>query len=158
VRRNLSHPFSDKALRGQKPLAQGYVDLLVSRLHEQVEKKEPIIDIMRWYNYTTFDVITILTFGELLCCIRDKDHHLWITMIFAMVRMGELAQAVKSVAAFLYMDKIKGFLVDKEALQRQRVTFFKWVSDKVTRRLERETQRLDFISNMVKNQEKGEFA
>jgi cytochrome P450 len=68
MRRNLAHAFSDKALRGQEGLIQQYVDLLVNRLGEQSEDGKSI-DIMRWYNFTTFDVICDLSFGEPLYCL-----------------------------------------------------------------------------------------
>lgn len=48
MRRNHSHAFSDKALREQEGIVQGLVDLLVHRLHEQVQEKVPSVDIMRW--------------------------------------------------------------------------------------------------------------
>jgi hypothetical protein len=73
MRRNLSNAFSDKALKKQEGLVQGFVDLLVQRLHDQVQEGTKAVDIMRWYNYTTFDVITDLTFGEPLYCLRDKE-------------------------------------------------------------------------------------
>jgi cytochrome P450 len=71
VRRSLAHAFSDKALRGQEPLVQQHVDLLVQRLGEQETEDEPV-DIMRWYNFTTFDVMCDLSFGEPLYCLRDN--------------------------------------------------------------------------------------
>jgi cytochrome P450 len=71
MRRSLAHAFSDNALRGQEPLVQQYVDLLVQRLGEQESEGEPV-DIMRWYNFTTFDVICDLSFGEPLYCLRDN--------------------------------------------------------------------------------------
>jgi hypothetical protein len=49
MRRNLSHAFSDKALRGQESLIQSYVDLLVQRLGEHAAKDESV-DIMTWYS------------------------------------------------------------------------------------------------------------
>ena len=36
-RRLLAHAFSEKALRDQEPILQTYVNLLVSKLHEQSE-------------------------------------------------------------------------------------------------------------------------
>lgn len=63
VRRNLSHAFSDKALRAQEPLIMSYVDLLIHKLSSFAEKGGEA-DIMRWYNYTTFDIIADLSFGE----------------------------------------------------------------------------------------------
>jgi cytochrome P450 len=76
MRRNLSHAFSDKALREQEGLVQGFVDLLVARLGEQVGDRDVggVVDIMAWYNFTTFDIIADLTFGEPLYCLRDKEY------------------------------------------------------------------------------------
>lgn len=74
MRKNLSHAFSDKALREQEGLVQRFVDLLVHKLYEQVEQGTPAVDIMRWYNYTTFDIIADLIFGEPLYCLRDKEY------------------------------------------------------------------------------------
>jgi len=48
MRRNLSHAFSDKALREQEGLVQNLVNLLTQRLHEEVDEKKPVVDIMRW--------------------------------------------------------------------------------------------------------------
>ena len=49
--------FSEKALKDQQPLITSYVDKLISRLHEQTAKAEAAtVDLVRWYNYTTFDV------------------------------------------------------------------------------------------------------
>jgi cytochrome P450 len=56
MRRNFSHGFSDKALREQEPLVQGYVELLIQRLHEQVQSgSKGKIDLVRWYNFCTFE-------------------------------------------------------------------------------------------------------
>jgi hypothetical protein len=58
--------FSEKALKAQEPLITGYVDKLISRLHEQAEKPQTAtVDLVRWYNYTTFDVSSLVT-SELL--------------------------------------------------------------------------------------------
>jgi cytochrome P450 len=72
-RRNLSHAFSDKALKEQEGIIQGFVDLLVHKLGEVAKEGNGAVDIMRWYNYTTFDIIADLTFGEPLYCLRDKE-------------------------------------------------------------------------------------
>lgn len=57
MRRLQSYMFSDKALGAQEPLITGYVDKLISRLHEQARKPETAtLDLSRWYTYTTFDV------------------------------------------------------------------------------------------------------
>jgi cytochrome P450 len=48
MRRNLSHAFSDKALRSQEPLMQRYADELVTKLGDRADQGDTV-DIMRWY-------------------------------------------------------------------------------------------------------------
>ncbi|KAF2876719.1 cytochrome P450 monooxygenase-like protein [Massariosphaeria phaeospora] len=152
MRRNLSHAFSDKALRDQEGIVQGFVDLLVHRLHEQVQNNVYAIDIMRWYNYTTFDIITDLTFGEPLYCLRDKDYHPWVNMVFASAKAISLLVAKRNFPIFAYYDRIKGIFCPKPDAIKQRKKFFELATQKVTNRLERETMRPDFMSYVVKSQ------
>lgn len=69
MRSLLSHAFSANALREQMDIVVGLVDLLISRLEEQVGAAKGFgeADIMRWYKY----VIADLTFGEPLYYLRD---------------------------------------------------------------------------------------
>ncbi|KAF2711502.1 cytochrome P450 monooxygenase-like protein [Pleomassaria siparia CBS 279.74] len=157
MRRNLSHAFSDKALRQQETLIQGFVDLLVQRLGE-ISEGAKIVDIMRWYNYTTFDIITDLTFGEPLYCLRDQDYHPWVNMVFASVKaIGKVSAKAKS-PMFHYYDKFLNLFIDTQALLRTRVQFFHLAEEKVSLRLDREGDRPDFISEIVKSQGSKEKA
>jgi cytochrome P450 len=63
LRRAMAHGFSDRSMREQQPLIKGYVDMLIRRLRENGEGGKKL-DIMAWYNFTTFDVIGDLAFGE----------------------------------------------------------------------------------------------
>jgi cytochrome P450 len=54
MRRNISHAFSAKALEEQQGILQGYIDLLVKRLKE---RSGQVVDLVNWYNFTTFDII-----------------------------------------------------------------------------------------------------
>lgn len=56
MRKLMSPAFTDKALRDQEGIIQGYVSLIIQRLHEQVEEKsQDSVDMVRWYNYFTFE-------------------------------------------------------------------------------------------------------
>ena len=121
MRRNLSHAFSDKALKEQEPLVQRLMDLLVVRLNEQVDENQPIVDLTCWYNYLTFDITTDLTFGEPLYCLRDKDYHPWIVMIFPALKIGAIMARARQFAAFVYVDMVLGLFIDKKAIERKRV-------------------------------------
>lgn len=152
VRRNVSHAFSDKALREQEPLVQQYVDLLVNRLEEQTIGDGPI-DIMRWYNYTTFDVICDLAFGEPLYCLRDSTEHKWIALVMSNLKSIGLLSVRNKYPIFAYYDHIKNYFKDTTAIARARQEFLRITSEKITRRLEKGTDRPDFFSFIMKNQE-----
>lgn len=66
--------FSDRALKQQEPLLMKYTDLLVSKLKEGVESNsEKAFDMVRMYNFTTFDIMGDLTFGEPLHMLDNAE-------------------------------------------------------------------------------------
>ena len=77
LRRNFSHGFSDKALRGQENLIGKYFDALTWRVGEACKAKKPL-DMTKWYQLTTFDIVGDLTFGESFNCLQD-DHELHVS-------------------------------------------------------------------------------
>jgi cytochrome P450 len=157
VRRNLSHAFSDKALRSQEPLIMSYVNLLIHRLEEHAEKSMEV-DIVRWYNYTTFDIISDLSFGESLYCLRDSQYHKWVNMVFKGVMGIPVIAVRKKSALFRWYDKARGLFEDTESTLRARKEFSDKVESMVTTRLEAETSRADFFSFILQNQEKDDRA
>ena len=62
MRKDLSHGFSATALFEQEDLIQHFVDLLIRQIGEHGTKAP--IDMVKWYNLTTFDIIGELSFGE----------------------------------------------------------------------------------------------
>lgn len=72
-RRLLSHAFSDKALQEQEPLIQKYVDQLVDRLKEVTSKDSRPVDMTKWYNWITFDIVADLLFGEPFGCLQVRS-------------------------------------------------------------------------------------
>ena len=99
LRRQLAHGFSDRAMHNQEPLIGRYADLLIQRLREhclvkdattgtqdtekkgQVVEERAEIDIMTWYNWTTFDIISDLAFGEPLGSLEQMNYHPWVGLI-----------------------------------------------------------------------------
>lgn len=96
-RKALSHGFSKKALWEQEGIVQEFVDKLMSRFRGFAERGETF-DIVKWYNFITFDVIGDLSFGESFGCLERGDFHFWITLIFDAVKAGAMQQATRRVA------------------------------------------------------------
>ena len=157
VRRNLSHAFSDKALRAQEPLIASYVDLLIHKLSSIAEKGGEA-DIMRWYNFTTFDIIADLSFGEPLYCLRDSEYHVWVDMVFKNVKAIPTIAIRAKYPLFRYWDRLRGLFTDTKSVIRMRKVFFGMAQDRVTARLAKQTSKPDFFSFVLQNQEKGKHA
>lgn len=81
-RRLLSHAFSEAAMYKQEPIITDYVDQLVGRLRERTGVATPI-DLISWINFTTFDIIGDLTFGDPFGCLRESNLHPWVAAIFS---------------------------------------------------------------------------
>jgi len=66
MKRVLGHAFSTKALRGQEEFVHRYVDLFVQRMKESIAAGENVMDIGKWYGWTTVG-----------CCF-PIFFHLWL--------------------------------------------------------------------------------
>lgn len=49
-----------------------YFDLLIQRLHENCDQP---VNMVHWFDCTTFDIIGDLTFGESFNCLQDAKLH-----------------------------------------------------------------------------------
>lgn len=98
--RRLQNPaFSDKALRSQEAVIRGYASLLTQKLRaicsRDKPKAEAVVDLTAWYNFTTFDVIGDLAFGEPFYCLRDEKWHWWIQAVFDIFKAGTMLRAAR---------------------------------------------------------------
>ncbi|KAI1501223.1 cytochrome P450 [Biscogniauxia marginata] len=120
LRRHLSHAFSDSALHEQEDLIMGYVNLLVKRLGEQADAGTPT-NIVRWLNFTAFDIIGDLSFGDSFHSLEDNDYHPWILTLFQSIK-GEgpnrIAKAYPLLGA-LFMKWIYRGEIAKSAQNRE---------------------------------------
>ncbi|RFU72210.1 hypothetical protein TARUN_10052 [Trichoderma arundinaceum] len=126
-RRQLSHAFSDAALREQEAVINKYLDLLIQCLTEKSASNESF-NIVDWLNFLTFDIIGHLTYSESFHCLDDKGYHPWVLQFFDGVR-GESYRrffsafpfAKEIVTAFNLNDSMKkgndhkSYIVEKAA-------------------------------------------
>ena len=152
----LSHGFTESALRAQESVIQSYVDLLIYRLHELVTGAESndegaVVDMVLWYNYTAFDIVGDLGFGEPFNCLRDSSYHPWVALIFTHFKATALTACVRMYPIFeLILEK----MLPKSVLKAKE-DHFQLAVGKVHRRLNLETQRDDFMSHVIKHNKKG---
>ncbi|KAK5046185.1 hypothetical protein LTR84_008642 [Exophiala bonariae] len=90
-RRQLNPAFSDLAVKEQESIVTRYVDLLLDKLSEQ-EALQKHVNIVEWLNFTTFDVIGDLTFGESFHSLEQSGYHPWVLNIVNSVRIASIAR------------------------------------------------------------------
>ncbi|PLB53530.1 cytochrome P450 [Aspergillus steynii IBT 23096] len=147
-RRLLSHAFSEASLRGQEPIIKQYIDLLIQRLHENASETEPV-DMVAWYNFTTFDIIGDLTFGTPFDCLQNSRYHPWVSIIFGHIQFGAYSNVYRR---FPSLKTILQMFIPKEVMDRR-----KWhyaiTQEKVNGRLTSSNERPDFFSHILKHHE-----
>ncbi|RYP62290.1 hypothetical protein DL769_007360 [Monosporascus sp. CRB-8-3] len=80
-RKAMSHAFSPKGLQEQEPIVKGYLDMLIERLNQVAAKGEKT-DMVQWFNFTLFDIIGDLAFGQSFGGLRDQVLHFTISFTF----------------------------------------------------------------------------
>ncbi|KAI9929328.1 hypothetical protein MW887_000796 [Aspergillus wentii] len=148
-RKALSHAFSAKGLQAQEPLVIGYVDKLIERLKDIAESSLPV-DMVKWYNLTTFDLIGDLAFGEPFGGLDSSEYHSWVSTVFAFVKVVPYLKASDSYPLFckaLLLFLPKGFLEGwKNQIHHASTTVQKRLNNPPAR------DRGDFMDSMLRHQ------
>ncbi|KAE8392884.1 cytochrome P450 [Aspergillus alliaceus] len=158
-RRLLSHAFSERSLREQEGTIVHYVDLLMQRLRERTNLErthKAEVDLARWFNFTTFDIIGDLMFAEPFDCLKSNQLHPWIHLIFSSLKAFTLLNVINQ---YTLVRKFQENLLPK-SLIRQLLSHLDLCKQKADRRLEAGTSRPDFISAILKHglgDEEGRF-
>lgn len=155
-RRLLSHAFSDTALRQQEYLLLSYVDLLMTRLGDQIElsgAKGAQVDLVRWFNCTTLDIIGDLSLGESFHCLEESRLHDWLSILSTRFKYAAI---VMSLRFFPGVETALRRRLPK-SLSKTREQHANVANEKIQRRLENEDpQRNDFMTYVRRyNDEKG---
>jgi len=152
-RRLLSHAFSDSSLRGQEPIIQSYVDLLVQRLNEKAESGKQALDMVAWYNFTTFDIIGDLVFGEPFGCLDNSTYRQWVTIVMSTIQYAAYTNVARRFPGWRLVDK----MITPSHVINQRRQHFQLTKEKIEARLSKSNERPDFFGNILKHKdtEKG---
>ncbi|OAG04855.1 cytochrome P450 monooxygenase-like protein [Paraphaeosphaeria sporulosa] len=153
IRRCMNHAFSDQALRGQEPIISSYITLLVSKLQAKSRNDSPI-DIMRYVNYATFDILGDLCFGESFNALESEEYSEWMANLFKGVKLVPFVRLFKQYpiigVPFWILTKIFPQIL------AARTKHDNYTIEKTAKRIEKFTDRKDFMSYILKhNDEKG---
>ena len=155
-RKLLSHAFYDKDLSEQWDILKKSTNLLVSRMREKVmqnpEKQLATINFSNWYNYTTFDIIGELAFGQSFGCLDQQELHPWVSIIIESTKLAVWMGIIQSYPIpFLPLT-----LLAKLAASNTFVEHRKFSTAAAEKRMNDSTPRKDFMSQILRhNDERG---
>ncbi|GFN19721.1 cytochrome P450 [Aspergillus tubingensis] len=138
-RKKLAPAFAEKSIREQEPIIKGYVDLFVQQLEQRAGE---VVDMSAWFNFCTFDIIGDLGFGEPFGCLKRGAYDDWVRLIFLALKTSMLIQIS---ARFPGLQSLLLWYLLPVELARKRLAHIAKTTEKVMRRLGKETDRKDFM-------------
>jgi len=146
--------FSDRALKQQEPLFLKYINKLVDLLKKSTdENPDRKIDLVRVYNFTTFDIMGDLTFGESLHMLDNAEYDPWVSAIPVSVKYGSM---LRLLAMYPYLLRLwKTFA--PPSFGKASFNHFNHSVTRVTKRLEkgRQSEGID-LWDLVLSQKEGQ--
>lgn len=152
MRKVIAPAFTEKAIRGQEDLIESYAAKFVQCLEQEVCKagiNGTVVDITRWFNFTAFDLIGDLVFGESFNCLESNEFHHWAFQILATFKAVTCAVSLRY---YPYLDWLLRLAIPKSVWETQKYHFGLAV-DKVQRRLGAEKERPDVLGMLKMDEE-----
>lgn len=147
-RKILAPAFSEKSVYEQEAMTKGHIDLLIRKLHQMIDtdpsKNAAVVDVLQWFNYTTFDVIGDFIWGSSFKCLDQVQSHPWIQII----AQFKVALIVGAFKFYPPLDAILTFITPKSAMADLWM-IWKTTEDKISERLTRSKGRKDVMSYMI---------
>lgn len=153
MRKLLSYCFSAKALKGQEPTVQYHTDLMVRKLRERMhDKSGATVNIVDWYMFLAFDILGDLGFGESFSCLENSSLHYWIGSLFNYFKISMYIGLLRLYVS-VSIDRLLMKCAPKNAVKTSE-DHYAWAVEKVHRRLNKDTQREDFMSHILNHNDK----
>ena len=139
IRKQVSYGFSAKALEDQQSLISGHVDTMMTQLRE---RKGPF-DLANWFNFIAFDIVGDLAFGQSFECVENGAYHPWASFSLAAFKAAIFMSALNRYGLLKFT-----VLLLPRSLTAAHDKFIGYAKQTVAKRLERTTDRPDFITYM----------
>ncbi|KXH62845.1 cytochrome P450 monooxygenase [Colletotrichum nymphaeae SA-01] len=158
ARRLLSHAFSARAMAEQQPLMDRWISLFIQRVHEHSKGGTVAMDASKWFEWTTFDIIGDLAFGESFGCLQNSASHPWVDSFFASMKIIPWIQAISDFPLFSVLKPLYLILFVPKDVLTQRHLSQVMAEENLKKRLAVGGDRPDFVQALLKSGEKHEMS
>lgn len=139
-----SPAFSTRALKRQEPIFQKNIDALIEKLGEAASAGRSV-NMVEMYQFTTFDIMGHLTFGEPLGLLQNSKYSKWVESVFDSIKVIPIAQIIQH---YPILDSIFQ-AVEPESIKNMKYHHFKHCADRVDRRLQKVNAEADIWSMVL---------
>jgi cytochrome P450 len=103
-----------------------------------------------WFNFAAFDIIGDLTLGESFNCLQDSKFHPWVSYLLVYFKSSSFLTVTKRYPIFAPL-LMKFIPIEVLVWRFQHAAFTK---EKVEKRMAMGNERGDFMSNILKHNQK----
>lgn len=155
IRRAMNPAFSHKALLEQEPMVQSHFKRLVAQLfrasYDIDEGKSRSVDLQKWFTWSMFDINADFSFGEDMGCVASGSPQQWVQFV---TDNFYAATFLHQFHKFLPFKRIPDILVPK-SLREQKERHNEASLARVRRRMDRKTDRHDFMYHFLEHARKN---
>ncbi|KAF5019939.1 hypothetical protein F66182_8036 [Fusarium sp. NRRL 66182] len=148
-RRALAHGFSNQSMMDQQPIITDYVNKFIRVMHEECYDGTKPLDIAKWFNFTTFDIIGDLSFGEGFGCLDAKDYHPWVNLILEVANDLAFQSCLGRIPGFNRLARLAASKGSTDKLTEHG----NMSKNKLRKRLALGKDRSDFVDSMMRRTE-----
>ncbi|KAK8061941.1 hypothetical protein PG994_008307 [Apiospora phragmitis] len=130
--------FSERALKSNEPVLRKHVELLVAKLGEAANEGRTV-DMVQMFQFTTFDFMGDLTFGQPLGLLRGLKYSRWVEAVFDSIKVIPVAQIIQYYPWLHALFR----LLEPRSVRDMKYTHFKHSADRVDMRLQRGAEEPD---------------
>lgn len=106
IRKSLWRAFSPHALKTREEFLLSHVDLFIEKLEATIRRVERIdtaaespsiaeIDIVKWFDFIAFDLVSDLTLGEPFGCLQSTTYHPFVSLMCSHVKALGLIYSIR---------------------------------------------------------------
>lgn len=139
LRRAFANAFSEKGVKDQAPIIEGYVDLLITRLRASTSTS---LDLEHLVECLAFDIASDLSFGESFQSLASGTTHAWVEIAKG---FGRGLTLIASMNQYPPMERVLRVFIPKKVLQKMKDHESMSIA-MAQKRLAMETSRPDFVT------------
>jgi cytochrome P450 len=147
MRKMMSYAFSAKALLDQEDLIQQYADDLTDAVRERGPGGP--INLVEYFNWTTFDVLGELAFGEPFNSLKNRKTDSWIEIILDSIKFNAYDVAIWKLPLVHYFQ----YWLTPKRIREGGVRHAIESKEKILKRAEMGSNRIDFVSYILNKRE-----